>query len=281
MAPDAPKGLDELVAQTDMAFVVDTTGSMQPFINAARKHIGRIARDAVRDGLALRLGLVEYRDHPPEDSSFATAENPIRAAKVWQFTESIETFEQWLESLKAEGGGDEAEAVWDGLIACANMHWREHANRIVWLVGDSPPHGGPYLRHGASRSDWHNECPCRATLSGVVETLAGQRVTLNAITLEAKSDLEEAFGILTKELDGVLEKHPGEADIAILRTIAPSTSALVHDTHMDSAYYCASTSLSLSSGSAPTPTMVAESLGVSVESASASYQRLRKRKLVE
>jgi hypothetical protein len=58
----------DLIGQVDVAFVVDTTGSMGPFIDAARAQIRSIADDVGRAGdLDLRFAVVEYRDHPPGD----------------------------------------------------------------------------------------------------------------------------------------------------------------------------------------------------------------------
>jgi hypothetical protein len=51
----------------------------------------------------VRLALVEYRDHPPQDSTFVVREH--------DFTESIKEMKKWLESCSAEGGGDTPEAV--------------------------------------------------------------------------------------------------------------------------------------------------------------------------
>ena len=44
----------------------------------------------------VRLALVEYRDHPPQDSSFIT--------RVHDFTESVRSMKQWLDNCSAQGG---------------------------------------------------------------------------------------------------------------------------------------------------------------------------------
>jgi hypothetical protein len=54
--------------QLDLAFVVDTTGSMGAFIGAARQHMIALLRSLTDGALTrpdLRLAVVEYRDHPP------------------------------------------------------------------------------------------------------------------------------------------------------------------------------------------------------------------------
>ena len=44
----------------------------------------------------VHLALVEYRDHPPEDTSFVT--------RVNDFTSSVRTMKQWLDNCSASGG---------------------------------------------------------------------------------------------------------------------------------------------------------------------------------
>jgi hypothetical protein len=52
----------------DLAFVVDTTGSMGALIATAQRQmiemINTLTRTAAVD---MRLAVVEYRDHPPQD----------------------------------------------------------------------------------------------------------------------------------------------------------------------------------------------------------------------
>ena len=43
------------------------------------------------------LALVEYRDHPPQESTFVT--------RVNDFTSSVRSMKQWLDNCSANGGG--------------------------------------------------------------------------------------------------------------------------------------------------------------------------------
>ena len=55
------------VNQFDFALVVDTTGSMGSFIAATKDNMVKMIKGV--GGIAdidIRVGLVEYRDHPPE-----------------------------------------------------------------------------------------------------------------------------------------------------------------------------------------------------------------------
>ena len=43
---------------------------------------------------------------------------------------------QWLEGCSAAGGGDEPEAVADGLNEALKLSWRKEATKIVVLISD-------------------------------------------------------------------------------------------------------------------------------------------------
>ncbi len=56
--------------QVDLAFVVDCTGSMGSYIAQTQRNITHIAETVTRTAFNVRLALVEYRDHPPQDNSY-------------------------------------------------------------------------------------------------------------------------------------------------------------------------------------------------------------------
>lgn len=72
--------------------------------------------------------MVEYRDHPPQETSFIT--------RVHDFTSSVTKMREWLEGCSASGGGDEPEAVADGLNDALNLSWRKNATKICILISD-------------------------------------------------------------------------------------------------------------------------------------------------
>jgi predicted RNA-binding protein with EMAP domain len=123
--------------KVDVVFVIDTTGSMSPFISMARTNIKRIIDDA-SSKLDIMCGVVEFRDHPPEDTSFVT--------KVHKFGKSAlgnsDKIKSVIQRIAPSGGGDEPEAVYDGVYAAATgIDWRSGTSaRIIVLVGDAMPH---------------------------------------------------------------------------------------------------------------------------------------------
>ena len=181
--------VDGLLGQVDVAFVVDTTGSMDPFIDEARERMRGIAREVAQRGqLDMRYAVVEYRDHPPQDESFAVRVHPFGGGSHLQKS---------LDGLSAHGGGDHPECVLDGLSAAAALPWREHAERLCFLVGDAPPHG-----MGGRGDAWPEGCPCGKTLESVAVQLLGARVELTALALTRETALTESFQKIARRLEG-------------------------------------------------------------------------------
>jgi hypothetical protein len=118
----------------EVAFVLDTTGSMATLIEGAKRKIWSIATSIVdaNPDADIRMGLVAYRDIGDE---YVTR-------RVELTTDIQDLYAQLLE-LKARGGGDWPESVNEALHeAVAKMSWSSGATncRIVFLVGDAPPH---------------------------------------------------------------------------------------------------------------------------------------------
>jgi Mg-chelatase subunit ChlD len=175
--------------QVDLAFVVDTTGSMGPFIAAAqRQMIAMLQALSSAVEIDLQVGVVEYRDHPPEDRSFVYRTHP--------FTGNLRRAQRAIRRLKPDGGGDAPEAVYDGLYAaCDDLAWRRHARRIAVLVGDAPP-------HGASREEdrFPDGCPLGLTMDGTTALFENTGVVLYALGLTPQ--VREPFAALARDTGG-------------------------------------------------------------------------------
>ena len=118
----------------EVAFVLDTTGSMGPLIEGAKRKIWSIATaivDANPDA-EIRMGLVAYRDIGDE-----------YVTKTFNITDDIQDLYASLLELRARGGGDWPESVNEALhVGIAKLAWTqgEEICRILFLVGDAPPH---------------------------------------------------------------------------------------------------------------------------------------------
>jgi uncharacterized protein YegL len=118
----------------EVAFVLDTTGSMGGLIEGAKRKIWSIATaivDSNRDA-DIRMGLVAYRDIGDE-----------YVTRKFELTADIQDLYASLLELRARGGGDWPESVNEALDTAVNsMKWTDgdDVRRIVFLVGDAPPH---------------------------------------------------------------------------------------------------------------------------------------------
>src|SRR5499433_2390964 len=118
----------------DVVFVLDTTGSMGPLIEGAKRKIWSIATaiiDCTPDA-DIRMGLVAYRDI-----------GDIYVTKKFDLTTDIQGLYADLLKLRAEGGGDWPESVNEALwVATTKLSWSygQNTTRIMFLVGDAPPH---------------------------------------------------------------------------------------------------------------------------------------------
>lgn len=118
----------------EVAFVLDTTGSMGGLIEGAKRKIWSIATtiaDSNPDA-DIRMGLVAYRDIGDE-----------YVTKTFGLTTDIQDLYANLLELKARGGGDWPESVNEALdVAVNKLQWTADGDvrRIIFLVGDAPPH---------------------------------------------------------------------------------------------------------------------------------------------
>jgi hypothetical protein len=140
----------------DICFIIDATASMSSYIEGSKESIKTIIEDAQKslkemqkDEDSLQFAVVAYRDHPPQDSTYVT--------KVSNFNNASNTLD-FLKGIDAQGGGDQAEAVMDGLYdALYNVEWRANSEKFVFLILDSPPHG---KRFNCSSDGFPDGCPC-------------------------------------------------------------------------------------------------------------------------
>lgn len=164
---------ETVVKRLDLAFIMDSTGSMSAYIDNVRKHISSLVDQIVANSsVDLRVALIEYRDHVPQDSTFVTRKH--------DFTDSVTKMKSWLDAAQASGGGDGPEAVADALYQVTTLTWRADSAKISVLISDAPPHGlVPY-----EDSSFPNGSPNGHDPVEIVRQLAKREVTLYAVGCE-------------------------------------------------------------------------------------------------
>lgn len=120
----------------DLVFLIDTTMSMDPFIDAAKRTVDQMITELSRLVPNLRIGMVAYRDRGDE---YVTKAIPISTDRY-----QILNF---LQGLRAFGGGDTPEDVMAAVdFAFEELQWRPRARRVVLIVADAPPHAEDMAR---------------------------------------------------------------------------------------------------------------------------------------
>jgi len=132
-APGGPGARPRL----DVVFALDTTGSMAGELAAAKERIRSIAAAlaAGEPAPVVRFGVLAFRDR---GDTYVTKRSRLHA--------DVERSRSFLASLQAEGGGDTPESVVQALheaLRKTRWDWSPETMRLVYLIGDAPPHRYP------------------------------------------------------------------------------------------------------------------------------------------
>ncbi len=149
--------IQELKA-VDIVFLLDTTGSMNPYMKGIKRLIRKILWDAQKcltqyllDEIdVLKVGLVCYKDHDQVQKTYVS--------QIFSnLTSDFKEFTDILMSVRVNGGKDIPEAVLDGLNDCVyNINWRDKSYKFIYHILDSPPHGKLFYN---GDDDLYSGCP--------------------------------------------------------------------------------------------------------------------------
>jgi hypothetical protein len=140
--------------KAQIVFCVDTTGSMQPFIDQVKETIKRLVTELKKANiLQSEYCFVGYRDHEPQDRTYIT-----KIYNDGEFTDARTIVEYIEKEVRAGGGGDVPEAVLDGLFDCATkVKWNKKSMKFVFHIADAPPHGTHF--HEGFKDGFPEGCP--------------------------------------------------------------------------------------------------------------------------
>jgi len=179
----SPAGAAE-APRIEVAFAMDATGSMGPYIAQARARIGQIA-DSLAQGEPkpdVRFALVAYRD---KGDAFVTRARP--------FTRELSRMKAYLDETQADGGGDTPEAVLEAVkAALTELGWSKPSARgdsvvrLLYLVGDAP-------------AQHHADSPSEAWLAAEARR---RGVVIHGIACGSDGDLEPSFETLARHTEG-------------------------------------------------------------------------------
>jgi len=117
----------------DVHFLIDATGSMADEIQQLKENMIAIAESVqlLDPEAEVRFGMTVYRDR-----------GDLFVSRTLDFTPDVEHFVEELRAVVAEGGGDYAESLNEGLHDALHLpEWRSGSCiRLVFLIADAPPH---------------------------------------------------------------------------------------------------------------------------------------------
>lgn len=121
------------------------------------------------------MGLVAFRDHPPQDHTYIT--------KNFGFSSDIAKVQKDLSGLYASGGGDGPEAVTAAMFEALNMDWREEASKMVRF--------SIFTKPAAHISQGRSHCRCAAAWDWRIRRRCVPHLTINPGLTRAISGFDD------------------------------------------------------------------------------------------
>ena len=161
-------------AQLDIMFVVDTTASMEDYIEGAKEVVRTISTEIIQStDISPQFGIVGYRDRISVQKAIGYIYKTYTP-----LTEDFEAFQKMLKTVVVSETGSEniPEAVFDGLNEAinGNVGWREHGVKVIILIGDA----------SANVSEKKN--PLNYTLDGLLADANAKAIRIYAVKIDAK-----------------------------------------------------------------------------------------------
>jgi hypothetical protein len=177
--PTPPKPVPEpsvLIHDLELMIVIDTTSSMGGQIDDLRGTLATIVSVLSRLSKNLKVGVVAYRDHGDE---YVVRGFSLR--RVETDDAGMGALREFIEGLKADGGGDLPEAVAEAMQAAAlpSAGWTplvklpERSRQIILFVADAPGHDIMASKAGPSASAWQAGDARRGVYCAVPPVSAG------------------------------------------------------------------------------------------------------------
>lgn len=173
--------------KVDAVFLVDVTGSMGSFLSTAKTLLRKSMIKLENTGVDLTCSLIVYRDHPPQDYTFASK----ILCNVGTSTDIHEAMR--TKHFRANGGGDNPESGLDAIIDIKKLLFRKNSLRYAFLIGDAPLHG---------TYKGNMNCACGLTSTDVRPVLEEYNVILTGIPLTSMYGIKESFNTVCDSVHG-------------------------------------------------------------------------------
>lgn len=213
--------------KVEVAFVLDSTGSMGGLIEGAKEKIWSIANSIIaRDPKPeVRIGLLSYRDRGDE-----------YITRMHDLSGDIDTVFSNLRQFQAAGGGDTPESVNQALHeAVTLLSWSKDKDttRIIFLVGDCPPH-----MDYKDDVKYHESCKIAAKAGIIINTVqCGNHGATTSIWQEIAKLAEGTYIALGQTGGMVAMSAPQDEEIARISRELGETSVAYGDRRQQAAVF--------------------------------------------
>ncbi len=138
---------ENLTNASEVVFIMDTTGSMNPCIANVRNHIEKTCEELFKDIPNLKIGLIAHGDYCDGDNCY----------KLLPLTDDKEKIFEFVRTAPNTGGGDAEECYELALNLARGMGWsKDGSGKMVVMIGDAPPHE-PSYNLNKDNLDWRVE----------------------------------------------------------------------------------------------------------------------------
>ena len=181
---------------------------MKDYKDAAIKTIKKIIhkfRNKNNSKKDFKFSLTMYRDHGEEGFwgfMYVTKEKDFTNDKeILKFIEEYMTF----------GGGNDSEAVLDGLDESLKLNWRDISLKFLFLIADAPPHGQKYVVEGCEKDSKPDGCPKGLNIGDLSEVINKKKIKFKLIRFRKRTEKmekifnDEILDFEAKTLENVLD----------------------------------------------------------------------------
>ncbi len=198
----------------EVAFLFDTTGSMDAYLSEVQLHVQLIVREIFKRVSGARIAVIVYKDH--EQGPYVTMTQPL--------THKEDELVAFLKSpaIAPGAGGGGAEAVECALYEANQLDWSANCKgKALILIGDKPPHGV---------MDPYEECTSRRDYREETRRLAERQVKIYSVLCNNVTETRNNFEWLAKQTGGkfvTLETIRDIVDLIVAVSIRESNPLLL------------------------------------------------------
>jgi von Willebrand factor type A domain len=189
------------IADLDLVFVMDTTGSMGPELADLQANLIGIVRVLSRLASSLRIGFVAFKDRGDD---YLTRVYPLERMNDAHVAELV----SFVDRLRAQGGGDDPEPFDEALEAALAMPWRADAQGRIIVIGDAPVHPHRHAQTLAFAEQFHRSSPGEQAPRSVSAIYTGDSLALRPF-----------FEQLATAGGGDLSAHQGQMIESVLLSV--------------------------------------------------------------